>query len=204
MISHGRLGARRDDRGYAMVTAVVVAALIVAVTGALVVTLTAGGASSARLRELYEARAAGASALEYLYARLELDADLLADSKALVGSGCAGNWIQSEAEPVPEIDSDTADEWCEFSVGAEVAVADCSSRLDPCWTMRYRLSDGSHPQDRAVVQAIVRFDCRPGGYCSVRRFQQELQRVSPDEASGVGHEWRRLDLAELPGDSPLR
>ena len=175
-----------------MVTAVIVSALIVAITGALVLSLTSGGRESARQRELYEARAASVSALEYLYAQLGQDPDFFDDMLA-VSSPTTYDWIglSSAAEP----DTATNSDWRQF--GSALSTPACNTRLDPCWTMRLA-GDGTTKPRAVAVEAIVRFDCRGSGYCSVRRFQQQLRRTND-----VGHSWQRSDLTEVTSGAAL-
>ena len=175
-----------------MVTAVIVSALIVAVTGALVLSLTSGGRESARQRELYEARAAGVSALEYLYAVLGMDPDFF-DGMLKGEDPETYDWIDlsSAVAPVTGTDGD----WNQF--GSDLAISACSTRLDPCWTMRFA-GDGLPKPQAVAVEAIVRFDCRSGGYCSVRRFQQQLRRTNDS-----GHAWQRTDLSEVTAGAAI-
>ena len=180
------------DGGFAMVTAVIVSALIVAITGALVLSLTSGGRESARQRELYEARSAGVSALEYLYAELGDDADFF-DGMLAASSPDTYDWIDQSSAAAP--DTDTDGDWNQFSSG--VTISACSTRLDPCWELRFA-SDGKRNPVTVAVEAIVRFDCRGSGYCSVRRFQQQMRRTNES-----GHAWQRSDLAEVTSGAAL-
>ena len=175
-----------------MVTAVIVSALIVAITGALVLSLTSGGRESARQRELYEARAAGVSALEYLYAELGDDADFF-DGMLAASSPDTYDWIDLSSAAAP--DTDTDGDWNQFGTG--ITIEACSTRLDPCWELRLA-GDGTQTPTAVAVEAIVRFDCRGSGYCSVRRFQQQLRR-----ANEAGHAWQRSDLTEVTSDAAL-
>ena len=191
----GRCGPlAADDRGFAMVTAVILSALIVAVTGALVLSLTSGGRESARQRELYEARAAGVSALEYLYAELGADPDFF-DGMLLETSPDTYDWIDLSSAAAP--DTDTDGDWNQFGTG--IAVETCSTRLDPCWEMRFA-GNGMRTPQTVAVEAIVRFDCRGNGYCSVRRFQQQLRRANE---VGRAYAWQRSDLTEVASGAAL-
>ena len=191
----GRCGLlAADDSGFAMVTAVIVSALIVAVTGALVLSLTSGGRESARQRELYEARAAGVSALEYLYAELGDDADFF-DGMLAASSPDTYDWIELSSATSPDTGTDS--DWNQF--GNDLTISACTTRTDPCWALRFK-GDGIRTPLEVVVEAIVRFDCRGSGYCSVKRFQQRMthfqQRMMPSEANPP-HEWTRSDLTEV-------
>ena len=177
-----------------MVTAVIVSALIVAITGALVLSLTSGGRESARQRELYEARAAGVSALEYLYAVLGENPDFF-DGMLAATSPTTYDWIDLSSATSPDIGTNS--DWNQFA--DDLAISACTTRADPCWVLRFK-GDGIRAPLEVVVEAIVRFDCRGGGYCSVRRFQQRMthfqQRMMPSEANPP-HEWTRSDLTEV-------
>lgn len=183
----------RDDGGFAMITAVIVSALIVAITGALVLSLTSGGRESARQRELYEARAAGVSALEYLYARLGTDPDFFDDMLAQTAPVAPPSWIDHSSAGAP--DAATDGDWNQF--GSALAIEECDTRLDPCWEMRFA-GDGSRTPTDVDVEAVVRFDCRGRGYCSVRRFQQRMRRTNE-----TGHAWQRSDLTEVASGAAL-
>ena len=181
-----------DDGGFAMVTAVIVSALIVAITGALVLSLTSGGRESARQRELYEARTAGVSALEYLYAQLGQDPDFFDDMLKETDPETY-SWIDHSSAAAPDVGTDG--EWNQF--GDALAIEVCSTRLDPCWETRVAGTGMRTPQ-AVAVEAIVRFDCRGSGYCSVRRFQQQMRRTGDE-----GHEWQRSDLTEVASGAAL-
>ena len=188
----GRRPSDRDDGGFAMVTAVIVSALIVSITGALALSLTSGGRESARQRELYEARAAGVSALEYLYAQLGNNPFFFNEMLSR-NFPTTHDWIALSTTTGP--DPGTNGHWRQFN--RDLTTRECPARLDTCWTMRVK-SDGSRDPRAVAVETIVRFDCRGSGYCSVRRFQQQMRRTAE-----LGHAWQRSDLTEVTSGAAL-
>ena len=182
----------RDDGGFAMVTAVIVSALIVSITGALALSLTSGGRESARQRELYEARAAGVSALEYLYAQLGNNPFFFNEMLSR-NFPTTHAWIALSTATGP--DPGTNGHWRQFN--RDLTTRECPARRDTCWTMRVK-SDGSRDPRAVAVETIVRFDCRGSGYCSVRRFQQQMRRTAE-----LGHAWQRSDLTEVTSAAAL-
>lgn len=184
---------RGGDDGFAMASVVVMAALVLTV---LVVTLSAVAGdhrSSARQRELVEARVAGASALEYLYAWTIHSPDFFDEMSG--DSPATYRWVDhaAAAPPDPAVDAD----WNAFSASRQVET--CATRAEPCWELRF---DGDDDNPEIVVaEAVVRFGCR-GDQCSTRRFQQHFTRLGRmqrrTELTGSQQtEWARSELAEV-------
>ena len=179
-----------------MLTVVIVVALLMALTALLLVAVLPGNQSSARQRELYEARAAGAGAVEYLYALLDGDPDFFAAMLAAT-SPATYRWIDLSSADAPDIAVDG--DWNQF--GADLAIGACTTRADPCWELRFA-GDGTPSPEEVVVEAIVRFDCRSGSFCSTRRFQQQLRRLVADPPHD--HEWTRSALTEVTASEAVR
>lgn len=207
MTVHRRIA---DDRGAALVTAVLVSALIATATATLLIVLTSGPRASLRQRDSWDARATAASSLEYLHVRLQADGDLFADTLKTTNatSHC---WIDNVADASGEPDAAATSDWTQFRHGARYLgdgtdklstcgdddhrqglVGVCASLQDSCWKLRFKPSPSTADSTptNVVVESIVRFGCRGSTQkCSVRRFQQQL--------ALRGSEWTRLELTEV-------
>ena len=180
----------------AMITAVMVSSLLVTITAALLLSINAGGARSGRQRDYYQARAAGASAVSYLYGHLRDDADFFKDMLA-TSSPTTYDWIDvsTVAEPLATAQSD----WrrLDYDPGGELAQVECDSRNTPCWVLRFKAEPGTAGSTpvTVVAEAIVRYNCRFASYCSTLRFQQHLELESSA--------WTRRDLTQVTGQGKL-
>ena len=177
------------DDGFAILTVVTAAAVLMALIALLLMAILPGTKSSARQRELNEARAVGFGAIEYLYAQLDDDPDFFADMLDET-SPTTYPWIDLSSAAAPDVTVDG--DWNQF--GDDLAISACATRGDPCWELRFK-GDRSRDPEGVAVEAIVRFDCRSGLYCSTRRFQQQLRRLEADPPHD--HEWVRTGLAEV-------
>ena len=188
--------ARRDDSGMAMITAVIVSSLLVTITAALLLSIDASGAKSGRQRDYYQARAAGASAVSYLYAQLRDDADFFKDMLASTNP-TTHDWIDESTATEPS--TTTQSDWRRFNYdpGGDLTQVECDSRTTPCWVLRFKAEPGTADStpDTVVVEAIVRYNCRFAAYCSTLRFQQHLELESS--------EWTRRDLTQVTGKGKL-
>ena len=181
----------QDDRGMAMITAVIVSALLVTITAGVLLSINAAGTQSGHEREYYRARATGANAASYLYAHLQDDTGFF--DAMLTSTPTTHDWIanvSTATAPDTAIDSD----WRRFDYAdsGELRQVECDSRRTPCWVLRFK-ADTATPTT-VVAEAIVRYDCRFGAYCSVLRFQQHLD--GPPS-------WTRRDLTQVTDNDKL-
>ena len=178
----------------AMITAVIVSALLVTITAGLLLSINAAGTQSGHKREYYRARATGASATSYLYAHLQDDSEFF--KKMLASSPTTHDWIELSTSTAP--DAATDDDWRRFDYAdsGELSQVECDSHRMPCWVLRFKAEPGTtgSTPDTVVAEAIVRYDCRFGGYCSVLRFQQHL-------TFDTG--WTRRDLTQVTDNDKL-
>ena len=194
----------RNDDGMAMITAVIVSSLLVTITAALLLSIDAGGARSVRQRDYYQARATGASAMSYLYAQLREEADFFKTMLTNHADPCSQSsppaeceWIDvsTATEPSATVQSD----WRRFNYdpGGDLTQVVCDSRRTPCWVLRFKAEPGTagSTPETVVAEAIVRYNCRFGAYCSTMRFQQHLELESS--------EWTRRDLTQVTGQGKL-
>ena len=158
-----------------MISAVIVSGLLVTVVAAMLMSINARGDRVGRQHDYYAARAVGADAAAFLYTHLRVDADFFTDMLAST-SPTTYDWIDQSTATEP--DTATHGDWRRFSdiTDRQIAEEACDSGSPPCWVMRFKADPGGSgaiPQT-VVAEAIVRYDCRFGTYCSALRFQQHL------------------------------
>ena len=168
-----------------MISAVIVSGLLVTVVAAMLLAINARGDRIGRQHDYYAARAMGAGAAGFLYAHLHDDAGFFTDMMAASDPNATPplpttyDWIAwLDATATTEPDTATDSDWRRFEdAGAgELTQVQCDSSSPPCWVLRFKAdpaTTGSTPTT-VVAEAIVRYDCRFGTYCSVLRFQQRL------------------------------
>ena len=178
----------------AMITAVIVSALLVTITAGLLLSINAAGTQSGHEREYYRARATGASAASYLYAHLQDDPDFF--KGMLASSPTTHDWVALSTSTAPDTSTDSDWRRFDYADSGELSQVECDSRRTPCWVLRFKANPsttGSTPAT-VVAEAIVRYDCRFGAYCSVLRFQQHL---------GGPSTWTRRDLTQVTDNAKL-